>query len=223
MTYSVSFDAAPKLNSYPGLYLALEGIDGSGKTTQLATIKDYFQQAGKEVVTVRFPRRDSGIFASINAQVIQGESTLPKPAFQYLFSADYLMLQHDVINPALAAGKVVITDRFHCWSSFAYGMSDVESDNNAAKQSLLVANGLLSPHQQFYVPNLTFYFSISVTTAMQRMEGKVKKDIYEKKEVLEKVTRGYDWLLSEFPDFFVTIDAEQSIDEVTIDIVKRLP
>lgn len=219
--YHISFSTSLLKNSYPGTYIALEGIDGSGKTSQIEPLKKYLEEQRKSVVTVRFPRKDEGLLATVNKSVIQGKSSIPKSAYQYIFSADYVMLLDEVIVPALKEGKVVISDRFHCWSSLAYGLWDVspEYDTNVA-QSLLVANGLLSTHYQFFVPDITLYSDVSVETAMKRMVDKAEKEIYEKREVLEKIKKGYDWLLQEFPEQFQVIDAEKSLEDVTYDMLQ---
>lgn len=223
MTYLVNFPSSLKKNKLPGFFLALEGIDGSGKTTQSQILCDHFNASGKVASVLHFPRKESGLLAELNASILSGKKKIPQEAFQYLFSADYTMLVNEEIVPRLEKGEIVITDRFHCYSSVAYGLFDTKREiDRIYAQSLMVANGLLSTHFQFFVPDMTFYLDVSIFTALERMNKKQNKEIYEKKDVLEAVARGYAFLRDEFPDEFQYIDAERSIDEVTKNMVQIL-
>jgi thymidylate kinase len=119
--------------------------------------------------------------------------------------------------PALKTGKVVIADRCHFWSAVAYGLWENSEDYDVnMAQSLLVTHGVATRAYQFIIPDRTFYLDISLETALQRMAGKsVKKDIYEKEETLAKIKQGYSWLLKEFPEEFVVINGEKSIEAVS--------
>jgi dTMP kinase len=222
MNNSISFDLEFKRNPYRGMYIALEGIDGSGKTSQIKKLRDYFTSSGKSVVTVQFPRKTQGILASINKSNINGTSSIPKPAFQYLFTADYVMLLEEMILPALQHGDVVLSDRFHCFSSVAYGMWETGRNDRDSAYSLMIANGLFSKHHQFFIPDITFYLSIDVETAEKRMSEKKEKDLYEKKDILEKIIKGYEFLTREFPDVMTIIDGKKSVEEITEEMVQEI-
>ena len=73
-------------------------------------------------------------------------------------------------------------------------------------------------------PDLTFYLDVTLETAMERIPKKVgeREEIYEKKEILEKVLKGYDWLIKEFPDEFQVLNAGESIDEVSKNMIQRI-
>jgi len=224
MKYHISIDTDFQKNIYPGTFIALEGIDGSGKSSQIESIQKYFEDQGRKVVITRSPRKNEGVLATLNKDILQGNLTIPKPAFQYLFTADYIIQTEELIIPALKRGDVVITDRFHCWSSLAYGIweSSQEYDMSIA-QSLLIAQGLFSPAYQLIVPDITYFFQVSVDTALIRIAKKAEAaELYDKKEILEKVKKGYEWLLKEFPECFCVIDAERSLDEVTKSMLEKL-
>jgi dTMP kinase len=227
MEYRVEIKADLKRNSYKGIFVAMEGIDGSGKTTQTEALKKYFTNLGHKVVLAKSPRRDKGIIAEVNKKILEGQLNMPKPAFQYLFSADYIVQTEEIIIPALKKGQVVITDRFHPWSSVAYGIwenSRKKSYDVGLAQFILVAHGLFSKTYQLVVPDITFYFDISSKTALKRMSKKAK-EMYEKKDVLEKVMKGYNWLIREFPEEFNVINGDTDIKKITkevIDTVERV-
>ena len=225
MKYHVEFDADLRRNSYKGLYVAMEGIDGSGKTTQTKELKKHFENRGKKVFLAKSPRRDEGILAEVNRKILGGKLDIPKAAFQYLFSADYIVQTEQIIIPALKRGDVVITDRFHSWSSVAYGIWEnskgKDYDISLAK-FILVAHGLFSKTYQLIVPDITFFFDISIDTAMKRMSGKKAIEMYEKKDVLEKVVIGYKWLIKEFPKEFRVVSGEESVGKIAGEIVDAI-
>lgn len=222
MSYSISFTQDIKRNPYKGLYIAFEGIDWSGKTTQTEILKKHLESQGRKVVLAKSGRRDDGLLSKVNKNILEGKLDVPKAAFQYIFSADYIIQEEKTIIPALKRGDVVIADRFHCWSSVAYGIwenSKGKYDINLAK-FILFTHGLFSKTHQLIVPDITFFFDISVKTAMKRMFGKKSEEIYEKKEIFEKIIVGYKWLIKEFPKEFFVINGEQDREKVASDTLK---
>ncbi len=223
MQYKFEFDLELKRNEYDGLYIALEGIDGSGKSSQIEKLTEYFVSKGKEVVTTREPRKEVGLIAEINNKALQGKIRIPRPAYQYLFTADRIMHLDELVIPSLKSGKVVITDRCF-WSAIPYGAIDVDNTFNEKKaESLLVAQGVLAYHYQVVVPDITLYFEIPVETSLKRMGNMTKtKELYEEKETLQQVIKGYNWLRDKFSEEFITIDARKPIEEVTQNMVQVL-
>lgn len=223
MKYRVNLDIDLRRNPYKGLYIALEGIDGSGKTTQVQQLREYFESKEKKVVATREPRKE-GLIGDIVQQVLTGKKKVPSAALQYLFSTDRVIHHQEVILPALKKGKVVISDRCF-WSAIVYGILDRmkgKYDYNAG-DVLLVSQSILSMYHQFIVPNFTFYLNISLKTALSRIsQKKDSKEIYEDKEKLRKAIEGYDWLAKKFPKEITVIDGEESVKNVTSGIIKAI-
>lgn len=221
--YHVAFDIDLKRNSSKGLYIALEGIDGSGKTTQVERISSYFEDLGKSVIKTREPRKE-GLIGDIVQKVLTGQTSMPSVALQYLFSTDRVLHHEEVILPSLQQGKVVISDRCF-WSALVYGILDRTNgayDYKNADQ-ILIAHSILSMYHQFTVPDKTFYLKISLNTSQVRISKKHEtKEIYEETEKLKKVTGGYEWLVQTFPYEITIIDGERSVEQVTEEIVKSL-
>ncbi len=223
MKYHINFDLELKKNPYTGTYIALEGIDGSGKTTQAEKIAEYFEKQGKTVIHTREPRSE-GLVGSIVREVLQAKIKIPSIALQYLFSADRAIHHEEIIVPSLKAGKVVISDRCF-WSAVPYGIMDrTESSYELTEANqILIAQSILSMYHQFIVPDHTFYLKISVETAVKRLEGVEKtQEIYEKKETLQKITSGYDWLVEHFPEAITKLDGEKKENEVIEDILFQI-
>lgn len=215
MKYNVNFDIELKKNPYPGLYIALEGIDGSGKTTQVKKLAEYFMSLGKEVVITHEPRRD-GAMGPLVDSVLKGEVQIPVVAIQYLFAAQRAAFMEEVIIPALKQNKVVITDRCF-WSAIPYGLLDkYESEKTEDAYQLMAAMSILSMYHEFIAPDFTVILDVAVDTAGNRLEAKGKKaEIYEKQEKLMKLIEGYKFLLENFPDVLVQVSGEGQEQEVT--------
>ena len=225
MKYHIEFDIDFKRNTEKGMYIVLEGIDATGKTTQVEQLCEYLKKEKRDFITVREPRKDDGLVGALIQQILRGKTSVPSVAFQYLFSADRQMHHEEVILPALKKGKIVISDRCF-WSAIPYGLLDKEKGvaKNAINQTL-VAQSILSFYHQFTVPDITFYLHAPLKIAMQRLsdEENVKvKEIYEDQAKLRKAARGYEWLLNTFPKEFTIINADQPVGQVTEDILQSL-
>ena len=223
MKYPVHFDIELKRNTYPGIYIAFEGIDGCGKTTQVALLAQYFKSKGREVITTREPRK-SGLIGDLVHKVLLGQEKIPSVSLQYLFSADRSSHHEELVLPSLKAGKVVITDRCF-WSAIVYGILDRSGGkyDKSDADLLLISQSILSMYHQFTVPDYTFYLKIPLKESMKRL--KAKKDaveIYEKEELISKVLTGYEYLKERFVEEMIVIDGEQSVEKVTTEIVKTI-
>lgn len=223
MKYHIEFDIDFKRNKTDGLYIAIEGIDGSGKTTQVDLLAEYFQKQGRKVIKTREPRKDEGLIGKLIQQILLGKTKVPSVAFQYLFSADREMHHKELILPALEKGDVVISDRCF-WSAIPYGILDKEEEpNRATVDRYMVAQSILSMYHQFTIPDYTFYLDLPLTVAMQRIErADSAEEIYEDEKKLEKVIYGYQWVLKEFPKELIIVDARKSVDEVTEEILGEI-
>jgi len=223
MKYHVGFDINLKKNPYKGKYITVEGIDGSGKTTQVEEIVKYFRAKGKNVIQAREPRK-TGVIGDIIQKVLNRELKMSEFAFQYLFATDRVLSQEEVIIPALKRGDIVISDRCF-WSAVVYGILDRTGGQYDYKEAdfLLIVYSILSMYHRFIVPDYTFYLKISLDTALLRIRKKDDtKEIYENREKLGKVIDGYNWLNTKFAKEIVTINAEKSVREVTKEIISRI-
>lgn len=223
MKYHISFDLDLRRNPYKGLYIAFEGIDGSGKTTQVKRLSRYFKKSGQEVIMTREPR-DDGLIGRIIRQVLQSKIKIPSVALQYLFSADRSIHHETIIKPALSQGQTIVSDRCF-WSGVPYGIMDRTKDvyDHKTGNQVLIAQSILSMYHQFIVPDFAFYLKIPIKVAMARLVKDSKgKEIYEKKEKLEKIMSGYEWLVEKFPKEFTVIDGTKPVKEITETIIDAI-
>lgn len=220
MKYHISFDLELLEHPYKGTYVALEGIDGSGKSTQLHLIAEKLRAMDLPVVLTSEPKSDS-VVGKIIREVLSSKISMPSSAFQYLYSADRVMNQENIVKPSLQKGEIVLTHRSF-WSVIPYGVMDkgMHSYDKKNAEILMVAQGLLLQYHQFICPDITFYLDVPVSVAMDRLSHMDKtKEIYEKKDKLAQIAKGYEWEMQEFPDKFVRIDGTQEESKVTSDIV----
>jgi len=223
MKYHVEFDVELKKNPYKGIYIAVEGIDGSGKTTQTEKITEYFKSKGRQAVCIREPRK-RGVIGDIVQKILTGKLKMSAVALQYLFSTDRVLNQEEVVIPNLKKGNVIVSDRCF-WSAIVYGILDRTDGKYDYKEAnfMLIAHSVLSMYHQFIAPDYTFYLKTSLNTALSRIREKNDvKEIYEDREKLEKVIRGYNWLSGKFAEEIIVIDGEKDVDGVTREIVSKI-
>ncbi|MEK7451059.1 MAG: dTMP kinase [Patescibacteria group bacterium] len=222
MKYHIEFDLELKKNPYPGKLIVIEGIDGSGKTTQAQKVTEALNGKGIKSILTKEPTDEAT--GKLIRRILSGETNLPSVAFQYLFSADRAVHQEQIEN-YLKKGITVVNDRYF-WSSVVYGMVDKEIDfkkKNGDRENLLVALSILSMYHQFLLPDFSFALKVSVATALERIKRKDKHiEIYEKESKLKKLATGYDWLTKQFPKEITVMNGEKSVEEVTKEIIKRI-
>lgn len=222
MKYHIDFDLDFKRNPYEGLYISLEGTEGSGKSTQVKELADYFQRKGKEVILTREPRKE-GLIGNIVQQILLGELEMNPIAFQYLFAADRQLNHIDIVEPSLKLGKVVISDRSF-WSAVVYGIVDKELDYDKQKvRQLLVAQSILSFYHQFILPDFTFYLKIPVKVSLQRIAYKTnEREVYESEEKVKKTVKGYNFIFNQFKEEITFIDGKKAVEDVTQDMIQAI-
>ena len=217
MKYRVEFDIDFKRNKLPGKFIVLEGIEASGKTTQVKLLGKKI----KDSVLTKNPTDDNEIGLFIRNKVLAGKSNLPPVAYQYLFAADRAIQQQQVID-LLKKGKTVISDRY-LWSSVAYGIADRQDmDYKNWEEVTLVAYSALSMYHQFLLPDLTIYLDISLEESLKRIEGSSKHtEIYDNHKMNIKIQKGYKWLMKNFPKEFTVVDGDgnRTQEEITDELI----
>ncbi len=202
----------------PGSYfLSLEGIEGSGKSTQIKEIENYVQKKGLRTLTLREPG-GTKFGEKLREAILSSEAPLHPLAECHLFLASRAQLLKEKILPFLLnPGSVVILDRY-IDSTLAY----------QGKARKLGYETILNLHQYDplnLVPHRTYFLDIGLKTSLERQEvrGNVK-DYFESQrgEFYQNLVDGYRELSNLFGDRILTINAEKSIPEVTSLIIDDL-
>lgn len=178
-----------------GLYLAFEGIDGSGKTTQSGILHNYLRAHGYEVVLVREP------WVKAIKEFLYKHDVDPD-AETYLFAADRIILQKEVVLPSLEQGKLVISDR-SVFASLAYQVArGVDEDF------------ILAVNRSIRFPDLVFLLDLPVEEALRRLSSRGQLTRFEERGFIEKVRMRYLELAETHKDRFAVVDASKPVEEV---------
>ena len=191
-----------------GIFLALEGIDGSGKTTQLQKLTARLAQLNIKHYSTQEPT--GGPVGSLIRQILTGRTLADNRVMASLFVADrldHLLNNVDGISQKIDAGVCVLTDRYY-FSSYAY--QSVDMDLNW----LINAN---RPIAEILRPNLTIFLDIPVSTALARIQaGRFHTELYEKVERLLAVRKQYLTAFAQLQaeENIAIIDADADADTV---------
>jgi len=148
---------------FPGLFLALDGPDGGGKTTQVAGLASWLRARGREVVTCRDPG-GTPLGDRLRALLLERDSVAFGPrAEMLLFMASRAQLVDEVIRPALARGAVVVGDRFLLASVVYQGYAGGLGVEEVGRVGLAATGGLL--------PDLTLVLDLPPGLARVRVGG----------------------------------------------------
>ncbi|KAA8718836.1 dTMP kinase [Lactococcus garvieae subsp. garvieae] len=203
-----------------GILISLEGPDGAGKTTVLQRILPELEKSSYKILSTREPG-GVRVAEEIRNIILSTENTeIDSKTELMLFAAARRLHMQTKMLPALAAGEMVIVDRF-IDSSVAYqgygrelGVEPVNWLNEFATDGLK--------------PDLTLYFDIDTDVALERImknrADEVNRLDLERAEMHRKVRQGYLEIVKQEPERFVTIDASQELDKVvadTLTVIKK--
>ncbi|HCN88383.1 MAG TPA: dTMP kinase [Oxalobacteraceae bacterium] len=188
-----------------GKFITFEGIDGAGKSTHLAYAAELLQAAGKTVVITREP--GGTVLGEKLRELLLHEKMHLETEALLMFAARREHLAQ-VIEPALARGDWVISDRFTD-ASFAYQGGGRKLDRN----KLEILEQWVHPHLQ---PDLTLLFDVPLAVARARLDAARAPDKFEQeKEDFFAATRSeYLRRAAQFPARFRIIDSRDSMDNV---------
>ena len=190
-------------------FVTLEGIEGSGKTTQIRLLSEYLTARGIPHVATREPGGTPLADEIRRLLLSPREETVFPETELLLYEAARAQHVHAVILPALSAGNAVLSDRFFDATSVYQGFSRGIDDAQIEGLNSFASGGL--------VPDLTFLFDIDPENGFRRLYGRgVKPDRMESEtmEFHRKVREGYLRLQKGHPDRIVRIDGLPPADEV---------
>jgi dTMP kinase len=163
------------MGSKKGIFICIEGLDGSGKTTQAKLLAKKLRKSYNAVYTAEPSRGKIGTY--IRERCLYGKKRLSSAVEALLFAADRIEHVENVVLPALNAGKLVISDRY-LYSSLAY--------QGAAGLSL---EWIEKINEHALKPDLAIFIDVDPKTAMRRL--KLKKSVMENMKTQQKVRDVY--------------------------------
>lgn len=199
-----------------GHFITVEGIDGVGKSTQAALMEAVLDSAGYDVLRLREP---GGVKISEQIRAIlldPANAEMGDVCELLLYEAARAQLVHQVIRPALAAGKTVVCDRFYDSTTAYQAFADGLDRNMVSQANELAVDGCR--------PDLTLVFDLPVEDALRRRSGREAEDRLELKglEFQERVAAGFRAVAVDEPDRVKLIDAGGSIAEVFSGVAAEL-
>lgn len=199
-----------------GLFITLEGGDGSGKTTQAELLHEWLAGEGRTVVRTREPG-GTAVGIEVREIVLHHRGDIAPRAEALLYAADRAHHVATVVRPALARGEVVIQDRY-IDSSVAYQGAGRVLDPEAVRSlSQWATEGLM--------PDLTILLDLDAVAARGRLdEARTRYDRLEAEasEFHDRVRSAYLGLAEAEPERFLVVDASQPVDEIAAKIRERV-
>jgi len=199
------------------LFITFEGLDGSGKTTQIKLLYDYLKEKGLDVVTAVEPG-GTAIGRKIRKILLDKYNhEMSYKAETFLFLASRAELVSKVISPALSKGRIVICDRFFDSTIVYQGIARGLGIDKILDMSLWATGGI--------VPDITFLLSIKADKGKKRMDSASKKRDrmeLEKDNFRKKVYQGYLNITGKYKDRFVVIDGEKKIEDIFEEVKRRV-
>ncbi len=187
------------------MFVVFEGIDGSGKTLQAYMLAARWVEEGKKVLVTEEPCVHLPTGLSLKMILRSGEK-VPVDAMAMLFAADRKAHVENIIRPALDRGVYVISDRYY-YSSLAYQMDVPRSWLEELNRGL--------PE-----PDFVFLLDIDPRVALERLEVRGTKSLYEKLNYLERVRENYLRLAEE--KGFIVLDASESPSRIHKGVIQHL-
>ena len=191
-----------------GIFITMEGPDGSGKTTQLDLLKEYLEKEGYDVLITREPG-GTVISEAIREIILNKDYTEMSPVTEMLlYASARAQLINEVIGPALDSGKAVISDRFVDSSLVYQGMARGLGVGNVYEVNCQAIGK--------YMPDVTFLLDLPADVGIARKKDQKELDRMEREsmEFHRAVAEGYRSLAERFPERIEKIDATLPIDEI---------
>ncbi|HET6297182.1 MAG TPA: dTMP kinase [Kribbella sp.] len=208
-----SFGKSPGVYPTTGLFIALEGGEGAGKSTQSALLVDWLEERGQQVLLTREPGATD--LGKTLRKIVLDPATgdISHRAEALIYAADKAEHVDSVIKPALKAGAVVITDRY-VDSALAYqgsgrdlDLDDVERVNRWATDDLR--------------PNLTILLDLPPKRGLGRFEERDRIEA-QSQDFHERVRTAFLELAAAEPQHYLVLDATQEREQIALQIQARL-
>ena len=195
-------------------FIAIEGPDFSGKNTQQDPLCEWLRKRGYDVISTREPG-GTPLGEEIRHVVLRTESEMCAKTELFLFMASRAQLVEEVLNPALKAGKIVVTSRYFL-SSFAYqGFARGLSVSELVRIAMFATD--------YLVPDLTILIDLDTVTSLSRCSKKTA-DRIERKEIAfhKRVRYGFLELAKDSRWKVRVVDGRKPIQELHSDITAIL-
>jgi dTMP kinase len=202
------------LQGRSNVFVSLDGMDGTGKSTQLGLLADWLRGAGRDVVTCRDPGSTS-LGEAIRKILLDGRDTpMSRTAEMLLYMAARAQLVAEVIRPALEAGRIVLSDRFLLANVVYQGHAGGLNVEDLWRVGRTATGGL--------EPNLTILLDMPQGAAAARLSRPLDRMEQQSDDFRERLRLGFLAEARRRPEQIVIVDAGREIDVVQADIRRAL-
>ncbi|QDV63096.1 dTMP kinase [Crateriforma conspicua] len=192
------------------MFITLDGIDGVGKSTQIARLAEHLTSLGQDVLTVRDPG-STDIGSKLRSLLLDSDLTMHRRTEAMLFMASRCEMVETIIRPALDAGRWVISDRF-LLSTVVY-----QSVGGDVPPDLLWKLGEAA--NDWLCPDVTILLDMPAEASMRRLDRPADRMESRGLDYLETVRQAFLDQLPHSSPRNVVIDADRDIDAVTDDVL----
>ena len=199
------------------LFIVLEGIDSSGKTTQAELLKNYFIAEKQQAVIS--PEPSSGIIGNLIRQALKQRIVFSKDRhlfdeqMAYLFAAD----RHDHLYNDVDGVFKLIRDNYHVIST-RYYFSSLAYNGDSEEQFDLVKK----LNNRFPDPDLTVYIDLPIEVSLARLQKRGLREVYETEVKLTKVRERYRQIFTEYQGQAIALEGTQEPEQIHQQIVERV-
>jgi len=189
-------------------FIAFEGLDGSGLSTQAFELSKWFKNQGYEVYLTKEPT--DGLIGSLIRGVLRKEVKVDVKTLALLFAADRMLHVNNTILPLLNDGVIVISDRYRL-SSYAFQSLEIDD-----------VDWLKYINKKSIAPDLTFIIDTPPLICVRRiLKQRFHIELYEEVDKLEKIRAAYYELAKRERNTFI-VDGNRPIKSVNTEIIKKV-
>jgi dTMP kinase len=194
-----------------GVFISFDGIDGVGKSTQVRLFEEALRKQGYDVVVCRDPG-STPLGERVRELLLASDDATPisRRAEMLLYMAARAQLVDDVIGPALAAGKVVVADRYLLANVVYQGHAGGLKPEDVWQVGLVATGGVM--------PDCVFVLDMGISEANQRLNRSLDRMESQGDEFRKRVRDGFLQEASRARDRVHVVDAGRSIDDVHSEI-----
>jgi dTMP kinase len=189
----------------PGFFLSLDGVDGTGKSTQIERLSYWLQQQGCSVATCVDPG-GTDLGQQLRSILLDVRSTIDHRAEALLFMASRAQLIHEIIRPNLANNRIVISDRFTLANIVYQGHASGLSIEELWSIAQFATSGI--------APDLTIVLDLPIEISAKRMGRTLDRMEQRTLDWKERVRQGFLTEAAKDPAKYVVVDANGSPEDV---------
>lgn len=183
-----------KVNPYPGLFVAIEGLDASGDTTQAALLAGWLKPLFGERLVKLTKEPTNHAVGGLIRDSLQHLYKISPFGLQITFASDRSYHLEQDVEPILAEKGIVVTDRYY-FSSFAYGSVGLTLEEQEVVRQV---------NSQFIHPDVIILLKVPPEECARRqVRSRSQQELFEKTEVLRQVWAAYEELAQEYPNVYI--------------------